>query len=100
MISFLRLSWFELIKLWMMKHSFKWLSSKGTEVAASARQHVEPDNELEVGKLVRKFEKSPHEDVVRGMLSKILYGYSLRPFTGPIEKKQGKVLDEDVQIGR
>ena len=65
----------------------KWLLSQGREIAESARQHVEPEDELEIGKLVHEFEKEPD---------------MMRFFGGgePIEKKKGKVLDEDVQIGR
>ena len=71
----------------MIKHYIKWPLSKGREIAESARQQVEPEDELEIGKLVHEFEEEPVQNLFIGAQE-------------PIEKKKGKVLDEDVQIGR
>ena len=74
----------------MIKHYIKWPLSKGREIAESTRQQVEPEDELEIGKLVHEFEEDPdtmNPDFID--LPKV-----------PIERKQGKILDEDVQIGR
>merc|ERR1712198_59008 len=62
---------------------------RGREIAESARQQVEPEDELQIGELVREFEVDPDmtsPDFIRALV--------------PIERKQGKILDEDVQIGR
>ena len=69
----------------MMKYSFKRLLLKGTEVAESARQHVEPE-ELEDEKLVHEFEKTRYEADVRGILGANFTG-TFRYSYEPIEKK-------------
>ena len=71
---------------------------KGREIAETARQHVQPDNQLEVGQLITEFKQKPLEAQVRINIDKT-FGNEIS-YKGPIEKKQGKVLDEDVQTGR
>ena len=76
--------------IWIMiKYTVKWLFSQGREIAESARQHVEPEDELQIGKLMHEFEEDPDT------MSPDFIGSLV-----PIERKQGKILDEDVQIGR
>lgn len=68
---------------------------KGREVAESARQHVDPQDELEIGRQIKEYQQNPQDAQVR-----IDVGGSGRMMSGPIPRAHGTVLDEDVQTGR
>jgi len=68
---------------------------KGREVAESARQHVDPQDELEIGRQIKEYQQNPQDAQVRMDI-----GGSGRMMSGPIPRAHGKVLDEDVQTGR
>ena len=51
-----------------------------------------------MGQLVKEFKQEPVDAQIRANIDKTL-GKEIM-YEGPIEKKQGKVLDEDVQTGR
>ena len=61
---------------------------QGQEIAESAIQHVQPENDLDVGSLIEKFDNLPNE---RQLFSKA--GAS-------VERAHGKILDENVLTGR
>ena len=67
---------------------------KGKEVAESAKQQVAPGNNLEFGKLVKDYQRNPTDarvqaDAAGGKLIEV-----------PVERKQGKILDQDVITGK
>jgi len=68
---------------------------KGREVAESARQHVDPQDELEIGRQIKEYQQNPQDAQVR-----MDVGGSGRMMSGPIPRAHGTVLDEDVQTGR
>jgi len=68
---------------------------KGREVAESARQHVDPQDELEIGRQIKEYQQNPQDAQVRMDI-----GGSGRMMAGPIPRAHGKVLDEDVKSGR
>merc|ERR1712098_876141 len=68
---------------------------KGREVAESARQHVDPQDELEIGRQIKEYQQNPQDAQVRMDI-----GGSGRMMGGPIPRTRGNVLDEDVQTGR
>lgn len=63
---------------------------KGREIAESARQDVEPENELQIGNLIKEYKENPNEGAVRMDIGG----------GEPIERKQGKVLDSNVKTGK
>ena len=68
---------------------------KGKEVAESSRQHVEPRNELAIGKKVREYQYNPKPAQLR-----LDIGGAGRMLHLPIERKRGKVLDGNLQSGK
>ena len=69
--------------------------SKGKEVAESSRQHVEPRNELAIGKKIREYQYNPQETQLR-----MDAGGAGKMLLGPIERKHGEILDRNVQSGK
>ena len=59
---------------------------------------MQPGDQLEIGKLVQEYKQKPLESQVRNNIGGELG--SLDMFKGPIEKKHGTILDEDVLTGR
>ena len=68
---------------------------KGREIAESGRQHIEENDKLEVGNLIKEYNQSPQDAQVRFDI-----GGEGRMLAEPIVKKRGKVLERDVQMGR
>ena len=64
-------------------------------MAESARQHVDPQGELEIGRKIKEYQQNPQDAQVR-----MDVGGSGRMMSGPIPRARGTVLDEDVQTGR
>merc|ERR1712135_250244 len=76
---------------------------KGREVAESARQHVDPQDELQIGRKIKEYPQNPQDAQVRMDIGSARGGHggpSAPMMTGPISRARGKVLDEDVQSGR
>merc|ERR1719167_1499311 len=76
---------------------------KGREVAESARQHVDPQDELQIGRKIKEYQQNPQDAQVRMDIGSARGGHggpSAPTMTGPISRARGKVLDEDVQSGR
>merc|ERR1712133_49572 len=76
---------------------------KGREVAESARQHVDPQDELEIGRKIKEYQQNPQDAQVRMDIGSARGGHggpSAPIMSGPIPRARGKVLDEDVQSGR
>merc|ERR1712198_107522 len=76
---------------------------KGREVAESARQHVDPQDELQIGRKIKEYQQNPQDAQVRMDIGSARGGHggpSAPTMTGPILRARGKVLDEDVQSGR
>merc|ERR1712002_562059 len=76
---------------------------KGREVAESARQHVDPQDELQIGRKIKEYQQNPQDAQVRMDIGTARGGHggpSAPTMTGPISRARGKVLDEDVQSGR
>merc|ERR1712135_125587 len=76
---------------------------KGREVAESARQHVDPQDELQIGRKIKEYQQNPQDAQVRMDIGSARGGHggpSAPMMTGPISRARGKVLDEDVQSGR
>merc|ERR1712240_342808 len=76
---------------------------KGREVAESARQHVDPQDELQIGRKIKEYQQNPQDAQVRMDIGSARGGHggpSVPMMTGPISRARGKVLDEDVQSGR
>merc|ERR1712002_576313 len=76
---------------------------KGREVAESARQHVDPQDELQIGIKIKEYQQNPQDAQVRMDIGSARGGHggpSAPMMTGPISRARGKVLDEDVQSGR
>merc|ERR1712126_786193 len=74
---------------------------KGREVAESARQYVDPQDELQIG--IKEYQQNPQDAQVRMDIGSARGGHggpSAPMMTGPISRARGKVLDEDVQSGR
>merc|ERR1712198_796921 len=67
---------------------------KGREVAESARQHVDPQDELQIGRKIKEYRQNPQDAQVRMDI-----GGSGRMMSGPIPRARGKVLDDNVQTG-
>jgi len=67
---------------------------KGREVAESSRQHVDPQDELEMGRKIKEYQQNPQDAQVRMDI-----GGSGRMMSGPIPRARGKVLDDNVQTG-
>jgi len=61
---------------------------KGNEVAESARQHIQPEENLEIGSLIEEFKAMPSDRQVQKDIGSAM-----------LEKVQGKILDENVQTG-
>merc|ERR1712126_613365 len=75
---------------------------KGREVAESA-QHVDPQDELQIGRKIKEYPQNPQDAQVRMDIGSARGGHggpSAPMMTGPISRARGKVLDEDVQSGR
>ena len=68
---------------------------QGREIAESARQDVEPENELEIGNLIKEYKENPNEGEVR-----VDIGQITRERRPSVERKQGKILDSNVKTGR
>jgi len=68
---------------------------KGREIAESARQDVEPANDLEIGNLIKEYKENPNEGDVRMDI-----GHKTREKWIPVERKQGKILDSNVKTGK
>ena len=64
---------------------------QGQEIAESAIQHVQPENDLEVGSLIEEFDRHPTDKQMVSLVSKT---------GGSFERAHGKILDENVQTGR
>ena len=62
---------------------------QGNEVAESARQHIQPEENLEIGSLIEEFKAMPSDRQVQKDIGSAM-----------LEKMRGKVLDEDVQTAR
>merc|ERR1712002_1339989 len=76
---------------------------KGREVAESARQHVDPQDELQIGRKIKEYQQNPQDAQVRMDIGSARGGHggpSAPMLSGPIPRARGKVLDEDVQSGR
>merc|ERR1719167_1238515 len=76
---------------------------KGREVAESARQHVDPQDELQIGRKIKEYQQNLQDAQVRMDIGSARGGHggpSAPMMTGPISRARGKVLDEDVQSGR
>ena len=76
---------------------------QGREVAESARQHVDPQDELQIGRKIKEYQQNPQDAQVRMDIGSARGGHggpSAPTMTGPISRARGKVLDEDVQSGR
>merc|ERR1712126_715826 len=76
---------------------------KGREVAESARQHVDPQDELQIGRKIKEYQQNPQDAQVRMDIGSARGGHggpSAPMMSGPIPRARGKVLDEDVQTGR
>merc|ERR1712133_44818 len=76
---------------------------KGREVAESARQHVDPQDELQIGRKIKEYQQNPQDAQVRMDIGSARGGHggpSAPTMTGPVSRARGKVLDEDVQSGR
>ena len=63
---------------------------QGQEIAESARQHIQPEENLQIGSLVEEYKTMPSDRQVEKDLKKCVL----------LEKLRGKVLDENVQTGR
>merc|ERR1719167_1162196 len=61
---------------------------KGREVAESARQHVDPQDELEIGRKIKEYQQNPQDAQVR-----IDVGGSGRMMSGPIPRARGNGPD-------
>merc|ERR1712136_612839 len=76
---------------------------KGREVAESARQHVDPQDELQIGRKIKEYQQNPQDAQVHMDIGSARGGHggpSAPTMTGPISRARGKVLDDDVQSGR
>merc|ERR1712198_85956 len=76
---------------------------KGREVAESARQHVDPQDELEIGRKIKEYQQNPQDAQVRMDIGSARGGHGgpdTPMMSGPIPRARGKGLDEDVQTGR
>ena len=62
---------------------------QGNEVAESARQHIQPEENLEIGSLIEEFKAMPSDRQVQKDIGSAM-----------LEKVQGKILDENVQTGQ
>ena len=62
---------------------------QGNEVAESARQHIQPEENLQIGSLIEEFKTMPSDRQVQKDIGSAM-----------LEKMRGKVLDEDVQTAR
>merc|ERR1719167_451601 len=63
----------------------------GKEIAESARQHVQPEDELQVGSLIEEYEKPPSDKTIH---------IRTQGRFRDVKRVSGKVLDENVQTGR
>merc|ERR1712135_174795 len=68
---------------------------KGREIAESARQDVEPENDLKIGNLIKQYKENPNEGEVRMDI-----GHLTREKWIPVERKQGKIVDPNVKTGK
>lgn len=68
---------------------------KGREIAESARQDVEPENDLKIGNLIKEYKENPNEGEVRMDI-----GHVTRERWIPVERKQGKIVDPNVKTGK
>ena len=64
---------------------------QGKEIAESARQHVQPEDELQVGSLIEEYEKPPSDKTIH---------IRTQGRFRDVKRVSGKVLDENVQSGR
>ena len=64
---------------------------QGVEIAESARQHVQPEDELQVGSLIEEYEKHPSDREIH---------IRTRGRWRDVKRVKGKVLDENVEIAR
>ena len=73
---------------------------KGKEIANESPEHVAPEEKLDQGILIKDFAKEPSDKELQGAIP-YLQGANLIGLL-PITTKRvkGKMLDENVQIGR
>ena len=64
---------------------------QGKEIAESARQHVQPEDELQVGSLIEEYEKHPSDREIH---------IRTHGRWRDVKRVSGKVLDDNVQTGR
>merc|ERR1712126_605124 len=67
---------------------------KGREVAESARQHVDPQDELQIGRKIKEYQQNPQDAQVRMDIGSARGGHggpSAPTMTGPISRARGKV---------
>ena len=62
---------------------------QGNEVAESARQHIQPKEDLQIGSWIEEYKHMPSDRQVQKDIGSAM-----------IEKVQGKILDENVQTGQ
>ena len=62
---------------------------QGKEIAESARQHIQPEENLQIGSLIEEFKEMPGDRQVQKDIGSAMF-----------EKVRGKILDENVQTGR
>merc|ERR1719167_23444 len=65
---------------------------KGREVAESARQHVDPQDELEIGRKIKEYQQNPQDAQVRMDIGSARGGHggpSAPMMTGPISRARG-----------
>ena len=62
---------------------------QGKEVAESARQHIQPEEDLQIGSLIEEYKAMPSDRQVQKDIGSAM-----------LEKVRGKILDENVKTGR
>ena len=62
---------------------------QGKELAESARQHIQPEENLQIGSWIEEYKHMPSDRQVQKGIGSAMY-----------EKVRGKILEEYVQSGR
>ena len=65
------------------------INFQGREVAESARQHIQPKEDLQIGSWIEEYKQMPSNRQVQKDIGSAMY-----------EKVRGKILDENVRTGR
>merc|ERR1712135_116149 len=68
---------------------------KGREVAESARQHVDPQDELQIGRKIKEYQQNPQDAQVRMDIGSARGGHggpSAPMMTGPISRARGRTI--------